>query len=624
MSMVPPVHPATLPLVSKLAAGFVEPVKGMATRTKEKLEVRFRLGFAKYLEEQTKRFGSVKTIISQSSPLPFHSLYVNLHLNCENINLRDDDFVKLDPKYKNILFTATAGSGKSMLMRYLFLQLLEVQDERLPVFIELRDLNLQPSVTLMDFVRQRLESYIDGFSERQLKYALEKNKIILLLDGFDEVEYDKRSIREKEISELCGRYNNVHVFLSSRPFDTATGWERFYVFKVQALSERQVKLLVDKIPYDEDIKLIFKKKLQDDFYQKHKGFLANPLLCVMMLLTIEYFAEIPAKIHVFYGRAFDALFGRHDTMKGGFQRKMHAALAADDFKRLFSYFCAISYMKQRLNFSPDDLLQMIGSAVKSSQIKADVTAFKNDLVESTCMLIPDGLDYTFSHRSFQEYFAAYFLTQVATNEFTRAIPILVQRATFDDVIQMLFEMNRERFEEAWALPQLETMVKSLELEGTKTNPIAYCNNVLGKTQLHITNNRIQVQITGNQEKVLNRLVLFRIYGLFDKITSRLKNVSEHDTLVVSKIRAGTLLSKDPRFDKVRTSSSKHLSILIDDLREEDGKWFKDTYFGKYLQKECELLPILFEEVKSRVAERAMGLESLFLDLSEMPRRGPDI
>jgi len=171
------IEPITLakaaPLISKLAGVFATPAKGTAVRAKEKLEVKFRKGFSRFIEENLNRFSTVKTIISSSTPIPFLSLYVNLYLARPGSAHRDEDFLKDIEKYKTVLFTATAGSGKSMLMRYLYLRFLEIQTDRLPVFIELRDtyfgkfmqLESEMLPKLRDQVKLRVERRKRGVAE---------------------------------------------------------------------------------------------------------------------------------------------------------------------------------------------------------------------------------------------------------------------------------------------------------------------------------------------------------------------------------------------------------------------------------------------------------------------------
>jgi predicted NACHT family NTPase len=311
---------AAAPLVTKLATAFFDQSKGIASRTREKIEIKLRKGFSRYVKENLNRYSTVKTIISSSTPVALTALYVNLFVaspeRAERPH-RDEDFLQKIRDYKSVLFTATAGAGKSMLMRYLYLKFLEVQEDRLPVFLELRELNQSPALPFLEYIRIKIADYLAGFSETQLRYAIEQGRLILFLDGFDEIDYDKRKERERQINEVAARYPELWTFVSSRPADTFASWEKFHVFKVQPFTKKQVESLVSKIPYDEEAKAIFRRKLSDGLYNTHKEFLANPLLTIMMLITLEQFAEVPAKIHLFYEYAFEALFGRHDVTKGG-------------------------------------------------------------------------------------------------------------------------------------------------------------------------------------------------------------------------------------------------------------------------------------------------------------------
>ena len=127
------------PLLGKLAGSLAESAKGPAAKKKDELKIRFKLGFNEYISQQATRYANVKTIIGSNIPLTLKDVYVNLYVskdrhNDKRNNVRDDDFLRIGGDLKRIVFTATAGAGKSMLMRYLFFLFLSEQSERLPVF----------------------------------------------------------------------------------------------------------------------------------------------------------------------------------------------------------------------------------------------------------------------------------------------------------------------------------------------------------------------------------------------------------------------------------------------------------------------------------------------------------
>ena len=309
-------------MLGKLAGSLAESAKGPAAKKKDELKIRFKLGFNEYISQQATRYANVKTIIGSNIPLTLKDVYVNLYVskdrhNDKRNNVRDDDFLRIGGDLKRIVFTATAGAGKSMLMRYLFFLFLSEQSERLPVFIELRDINDYPDSSILEFIKDKIQEHIPGFTVDQLKYALKEGMIALFLDGYDEIDHDRRRKRAREIISLAGRYNESIIFVSSRPDEAFIGWERFTNYQLSAFTENQVRNLIQKVPYDENIKALFVKKLDTGLYETHKEFLINPLLTFMMLITLEQFAEIPAKIHLYYEYAFEALFKRHDVTKSG-------------------------------------------------------------------------------------------------------------------------------------------------------------------------------------------------------------------------------------------------------------------------------------------------------------------
>jgi predicted NACHT family NTPase len=450
-----------------------------------------------------------------------NDVYVNLYASYERGNIRDEDFLSVGSALKRIIFTATAGAGKSMVMRYFFF--LSEQSERLPVFIELRDINDYPDSSILELIRDKIKEHISDFTVDQLKYALKEGMIALFLDGYDEIDHDRRIKLAREIISLAGPYNESIIFVSSRPDESFIGWERFHIYQLSPFTENQVRALLQKIPYDENIKALFVKKRDTGLYESHKEFLVNPLLTLMMLISLEQFAEIPAKIHLFYEYAFEALFKRHDVTKsGGFQRKRHVSIALDDYRRLFSYFCTTSYMKEAFRFTESSALETLSKSIVSSQIDVKKEDMLEDLVHCTCMLARDGLDYVFNHRSFQEYFVAYFFARIKVEEFERVAPRLMVRL-MDNVFLMMSEMNKEKFEESWALPQLNSLCEITKEIDPAANPIGFVRAMIknGKISALILEDQIGFAVDSSEAHDVTetniRFMLYTIYEVFNRL-----------------------------------------------------------------------------------------------------------
>jgi len=233
--------------------------------------------------------------------------------------------------------------------------------------------------------------------------------------------------------------------------------EDFGVFSIMPLTLDLALELVEKLDFDNEIKNKFSRELQNSLFETHESFLSNPLLLSIMLLTYRENAKIPTKLSVFYNQAFEALFTRHDSYKGGYSRDFLTKLDILDFSRAFSLFCLQTYEKREFKASRTEFLSYISKAQKSSGLTFDPESFLTDCLNAVCLLMEDGLEVTFSHRSFQEYFVATHISQAAPDVQHTLIERYRVRMRSDLVIELLQEINPELVERELILPCLERL-----------------------------------------------------------------------------------------------------------------------------------------------------------------------
>jgi len=246
------------------------------------------------------------------------------------------------------------------------------------------------------------------------------------------------------------------------------------------------------------------------------------------------------------------------------------------------------------------------------------------------MLVRDGLEYAFSHRSFQEYFAAYFLARVKVDEFENAMPHLLERIG-DNVLTMFAEMSREKFEEAWALPAIQKVCKAMEGIAPLDNPIGYCKKVLGTPVLgFFTDGRAFFGLSETAEVFKERAALVAVYDLNRRVYALTKKDDSPDPVrreFREKIQAKTLLANDPRFEPLRATTvtpprgrlsheepeaGKTKEPVTITLTEADNGWFNDyVVLGPVFPAEAKVLRELKAEIDYRVQERRRGLAKIF-------------
>ncbi|APX13440.1 hypothetical protein BWR18_18435 [Tateyamaria omphalii] len=350
------------------------------------------------------------------------------------------------------MILGAGGGGKSMFMRYLWLSYFEKPDGLIPFFLELRHLNNFTHNNIEDFIYHSITKSGSQIRQDEFNRALRNGEFILFLDGFDEINFDRRQRFQDLILQLKNSNPKLCIVLTSRPDERFMGWDDFSVAKVEALDEERSKLLIERADYDADLKSKFLQRFES-LFSAHQDFLSNPLLAYMMLVSFSYNPDIPKRMFQFYEQAFEALYHRHDLTKG-YKRIFHCDLDKFDFLRLTAYFCLKTYYDEQIEFTRSELLDAINQAqtIEAHQVSSE--HFLDDLTISVCLLKLEGLTYTFTHRSFQEYFAAYCIARVASRNIEEIFSKFAARVS-DSVLPMVADINPDLFREKYVIPNTQ-------------------------------------------------------------------------------------------------------------------------------------------------------------------------
>lgn len=415
-------------------------------------EIDFGFAFENYLTEAEGHISKAKTILYGQTPHDLYSFFVCMGIR-NNENIIDTSNVNniLDIGNK-LIITGTGGIGKSMLMRHCFLNTISMTPY-IPVLIELRGLNEYSceDISIEEYVYKTLNIFGFKLEEEYFKYSLETGCYVILFDGYDEVKNALSNKVTQEIIDFSNKYSENHIIVSSRPLQEFVGWSDFIEYSAMPLSKEQALALISKLDYDEEIKSKFYKQLDEELFDKYNSFATNPLLLTIMLMTFEGRVSIPDNKTDFYEQAFSTLFHRHDAMKKGkFKREIESGLGYEDFKKVFSYFCFRTFFKNEYEFSETSVLDNIARAKEKVYSFGDFEnlQYLNDMTKAVCMLIHEGLNYRFSHRSFQEYFAAVYTMQLSDDEqkqfVTSWLKSMDGRLT-TDFLDILCDLQPDRF-----------------------------------------------------------------------------------------------------------------------------------------------------------------------------------
>ncbi len=453
-------------IISQLIIRFCERVgKTISTITQDqfsKLKVDLNIAFSEYLVRSLEKYSKMKTLLYKNEPRPLLDFYEPLQFLYNKVTIDAQDINNIFKISRYIIIDGLGGVGKSTTMKYFFLNELEKR-ELVPVFIELRDLNIADS-NLEEIITQTLINLGFKLDTQYIKYAMDSGCFLFLFDGFDEVNQMRSSAVCHQINDFCDKYPYNHFVISSRPDYSLIAMARFTTITTLPLTKQKAINLVLKLNYGSEITTNFINDLDKTLYLSHQSFASNPLLLTIMLMTYDSYAEIPEKLHNFYANAFDTLYSRHDATKGCFKRDMRSKLSVDLFKQVLSKFCFLTYKDTKTEFEYNqarDIITYIKCKGEYERLIED--DYLEDLLNSVCILYHEGLNLRFTHRSFQEYFTALFLKDMPDEILQKRAFFLIDntKSNTDSVLGMLYDMIPERFEMNILLPILEKLEKEI-------------------------------------------------------------------------------------------------------------------------------------------------------------------
>lgn len=435
--------------------------------------------FKEYLNNAKNKYDTIKTLLYSDFPRPFYDFYVynnikhreplkNKHFTYK-INIIKNSTIKSVLEISPFLIiTGTGGIGKSMMMRHLLLNAIEHFEDLklLPIFITLKDFD-STKIDLFEYIYSKVQCLSSTISKEIVEKALYKGICVLLFDGLDEIAFDNAKYFERELDVFTDRFSKNNFIFSSRPFQSFVSFSRFCVLQLQPFTKTQAIMLIDKLEFRPDqpeIKTKFRAELDHSLYRTHRNFTENPLLLTIMLLTFELFAEVPSKMYIFYREAFLALSKTHDASKGAYKRTLKTGLSIDVFSDYFAEFCFRSYREEKFELSYMDFVKYL-SEINKNKASVMVDDFIFDLCSNLCVMYNESGKYYFSHRSFQEYFCALFLSKQKDKFISRLGDFFEKRERFvlgDRTLYMLYDMIPDKIEEYVFVPFLSNLFEKCD------------------------------------------------------------------------------------------------------------------------------------------------------------------
>lgn len=475
--------------IKDIATFFKGPIDKLTTLVGNEVQQTFSNRLLEYQVEEYKRNFFSKTILHRAEPKPlsefYQPLFIRLHKkNVDDKRVTTSSAKKLLNKYNYVTIIGSAGSGKSTIVKYLYTNCFK-EGYKIPIKVELRYLN-EFKGSINDYIYNEIFHFQKlGFSNPIIDRLLSSDSFVFFFDGYDELNSAIKAKTTKDIDSFVQKYPSNKYVVTSRPYTSVDLLPLFSNFHVCDLQPNEIAAFVKKQIPESESELAEKiiKAINKVENRSYNSFLSNPLLLSMFILTFQSYSDIPQKRSEFYDQVFDTLFSIHDAVsKLAYVREKISGLSKDQFEEILQLFSFLSYFEEKFIFPSNyltDKLDIIKS--KKKNLNFDNDKFIDDLQVAIGILNKEGLDYTFPHRSLQEYFGALYISKVSPEnkkilynklrlEIEDNIGSLMSK---DHFYGLLAEMDYNNLSSFVSIPLIEKIHRELQEIADITDEIAY-------------------------------------------------------------------------------------------------------------------------------------------------------
>ena len=338
--------------------------------------------------------------IGMDRPISIANIYQPLRLRTHSEwtqkPLFTDLFTLLDKESDAAIF-AGPGRGKTTLVSWVFLELLKRQTcARLLFFLR------------MEGATEELVELVDHLRRGKLPQVAKKDRVILLVDGYDEIDEARRKVVSNALADFraCGAGN---FYLSCRTFYDVYDLKLAHYRLAEFSREDSLRFVRSfaaayDCTIDADALLVQLEHRNLDEFARHPLMLT--LVCMLKTTTHP---ELPQNALHLLKRAFDTLTFRWDEQKG-VRREARTPLDGADRE---SCLLRIAYSMRGLVASQEEVERYTRQFLALIQRKnVDERQVLRECAQWYGVLVPaDGDKWQFAHRSIHDYLAARFMVE---------------------------------------------------------------------------------------------------------------------------------------------------------------------------------------------------------------------
>src|SRR5579883_172686 len=343
------------------------------------------------------------------------------------IDSHKQDGLSIARNKQYLMVLGEPGSGKSTFLRKMGLEALEglrnnqrgFKRKCIPVLIELKNFN-SDKLNIKKLIGE--EFLICGFPSHSefVETAINQGKLLILLDGLDEVVSTQLNEVITQIQNFVDQYDTNHFIASCRTAAYRSNFHRFTDVVMADFDDYQIEQFIHNWFQSElDKKLGTARRcwelLQKQEHAAAKELAQRPLLLTLICLVYDRSQNFPDKRSILYRKALDILLEEWAAEKRILQDEIYQGLNIELEKLLLSEIAYQGLEADKLFFTEEEIIAQIKkflldtlNAPKHLNGKKVLDAI---VVQQGILVERAEYVYSFSHLTLQEYLTAKYIVE---------------------------------------------------------------------------------------------------------------------------------------------------------------------------------------------------------------------